>query len=259
MPDIHTNIKAVTSKAPSTSTLSKWLKTTFSDPMDWPIRTWRRTKMVKLDRRKNEWLYFIANFHRNEHQHKISLKLDRAKNRYPALDFPELYLLKDGYKVIILTFHSKISSFWLILIHFWARNELVWSFRNALRVRLLFLARNWLISIEPMSLFCDFFVWSPKLGYFENFLFELKIRLLTAPFISTQNRLISQFSSFQPKLIIFGQNLIFIFRHSSMENRPSVQQRAHTFQCLIRDTLKNWDDFVKNAKHYHHQKSNNCG
>ena len=186
-------------------------------------------------------------------------KMDRAKNRYPALDFPELYLLKDGYKVIILTFHPKISSFWLILIHFWARNELVWSFRNALRVRLLFLARNWLISIEPMSLFCDFFVWSPKLGYFENFLFELKIRLLTAPFISTRNRLISQFSSFQPKLIIFGQNLIFIFRHSFTENRPSIQQRAHTFQCLIRDTLKSWDDFVKNAKHYHHQKSNNRG
>ena len=66
MPDIHTNIKAVTSKAPSTSTLSKWLKTTFSDPMDWPIRTWKRTKMTQLDRRKNAWLYFIANSHQNE-------------------------------------------------------------------------------------------------------------------------------------------------------------------------------------------------
>ena len=42
-------------------------------------------------------------------------KMDRAKNRYPALDFPELYLLKDGYKVIIFTFHSKISPFCLIL------------------------------------------------------------------------------------------------------------------------------------------------
>ena len=70
MPDIHTNIKAVTSKAPLTSTLSKWSKTTFSDPMDWPIRTWKmwRMKMTQLDRRKNEWLYFIANFHQNEHQ-----------------------------------------------------------------------------------------------------------------------------------------------------------------------------------------------
>ena len=67
-PDIHTNIKAVTSKAPSTSTLSKWLKTTFSDPMDWPIRTWKPTKMIQLDRRKNAWLYFIANFHQNELQ-----------------------------------------------------------------------------------------------------------------------------------------------------------------------------------------------
>lgn len=67
-PDIHTNIKAVTSKAPSTSTLSKWLKTTFSDPMDWPIRTWKPTKMIQLDRRKNAWLYFIANSHQNELQ-----------------------------------------------------------------------------------------------------------------------------------------------------------------------------------------------
>ena len=43
-------------------------------------------------------------------------KMDRAKNRSPVLDFPELYLLKDGYKVDILTF-SKISLFRLILIH----------------------------------------------------------------------------------------------------------------------------------------------
>ena len=57
----------------------------------------------------------------------------------------------------------------------------------------------------------------------------------------------------------FEQILIFIFRHSSTENRQSVQQRAHIFQCLIRDTLKNSDDFVKNAKLYNHQKSDNRG
>ena len=59
-------------------------------------------------------------------------KMDRAKNRYPALDFPELYLLKDGYKVIIFTFHSKISPFCLILsILFWAQNEIMWRFWNS--------------------------------------------------------------------------------------------------------------------------------
>ena len=26
-------------------------------------------------------------------------KLDRAKHRYPKLDFPEIYVLKGGYKV----------------------------------------------------------------------------------------------------------------------------------------------------------------
>ena len=29
-------------------------------------------------------------------------KLDRQRNRYPTLDFHELYVLKDGYKVIII-------------------------------------------------------------------------------------------------------------------------------------------------------------
>ena len=80
-------------------------------------------------------------------------KMDRAKNRYPALDFPELYLLKDGYKVIILSLFAKTL-----------------------------LYQKW---------------------------------------------------------VIFEQKFIFNFRLSSMVNRQSVQQRAHTFQCLIRDTLKN--------------------
>ena len=114
-----------------------------------------------------------------------------------------------------------------------------------------------------LNLFWDFYACSLEWGYFENFLVWAQNRLALS-----RSHFDLIFDEFWDRLILtksfcdlvnFEQILIFIFRHSSTELRQSVQQRAHTFQCLIRDTLKNWDDFVKNAKLYHHQKSNNRG
>ena len=36
--------------------------------------------------------------------------IDRQKNRYPKLDYPELYLLENGYKVCLILFFSVIKA-----------------------------------------------------------------------------------------------------------------------------------------------------
>jgi len=145
--------------------------------LDWPIRTYEANENDPTGSSKKRVIVFHCEF--SSERAPVILrflrKMDRAKNRYPALDLPELYLLKDGYKVIISIYYPKISPFL-------SQNWLLFSFSHLNPI----CAYIETVSFEPkMSLFWDFFVWSPKLDYFENFLFELKIGLCWDIFILT--------------------------------------------------------------------------
>ena len=57
-------------------------------------------QLAKFDEKKRRIMVFHCEFssERGPRIYKIFRSMDRKKNTYPELDWPEIYLLKDGYK-----------------------------------------------------------------------------------------------------------------------------------------------------------------